>query len=72
MDHPLEKEFEYFIEHHEELVEKFNGKFVIIKDLQVLGAYDDIVQAIQETQKQNHEIGTFLVQKVSPGDEAYT
>lgn len=72
MANELEKEFDWFIEHHDELVEKYNGKCVAIKGFVVLGAYDDTRQALDETERQGHERGTFIVQEVSPGNEAYT
>ena len=71
MESPLQKEFNYYLEHQSELVEKYNGKFIVIKDCRVLGSFDDELTAITEIQKE-HKLGTFLVQKVTPGDEAYT
>ncbi|MCD6502373.1 hypothetical protein J7L01_07195 [bacterium] len=67
----LEKEFEYYLAHQAELVEKFDGKFVVIKGNEVLGAYDSEIEAIKETMKE-HELGTFLVQKCEEGEESYT
>jgi len=67
----LEKEFEYYLAHQAELVEKFDGKFVVIKGNEVLGAYDSEIEAIRETMK-DHELGTFLVQKCEEGEESYT
>jgi hypothetical protein len=71
MDSPLIREFDYYLAHQDELVRQYNGRFIVIKDHAVLGSYDDQLQAITETAK-NHEIGTFLVQKVEPGPGAYT
>jgi hypothetical protein len=71
MAKPLEREFEYYLKHQDELVKQYNGKFVVIKDDKVLGAYDDEVQAVKQT-SQHHEMGTFLVQKCEPGTESYT
>ena len=67
----LKKEFEYYIEHQKELVEQYNGKFIVIKDKTVIGAYDEEVDAIKETTKK-HDLGTFLVQKCESGVENYT
>ena len=67
----LEKEFEYYLEHQDELVEKYNGKFIVIKDCNVIGVFDSELEAVEETAKQ-HELGSFLVQKCEPGSEAYT
>jgi len=68
---PLEKEFKYYLKHQDELVEKYNGKYIVIKGRQVIGFYDNELQAIEETSKE-HELGTFLVQKCEPGEESYT
>jgi hypothetical protein len=67
----LQKEFQYDLDHQDEMVRQYDGKFVVIKDGKVLGAYDDELTAITQTQK-TQELGTFLVQKVSPGENAYT
>ena len=67
----LAREFDYYLEHQDELVQQYDGRFVVIKDCAVLGAYDTLIQAITDTQR-DHELGTFLVQAVSPGPDAYT
>lgn len=68
---PLKKDFEFYLAHQGEMVEKYNGKFVVIKDGEVVGAFDNELTAISEAQKKGHKAGTFLVQFVSPGDTAY-
>lgn len=68
---PLLKEFEYYLAHQADLLREHQGKFVVIKDQKVIGVYDDELTAISRT-KMNHKLGTFLVQKVEPGDSAYT
>lgn len=67
----LEKEFKYYIDHQNELVEKYNGKFIVIKNQKVIGVYDNEVDALKNTTK-DHELGTFLVQKCEPGNSSYT
>lgn len=67
----LKKEFEYYIKHQRELVKQYNGKFIVIKNKTVIGAYDDEEAAIIETTKE-HKMGTFLLQKCEPGAENYT
>lgn len=71
MANVLEKEFKYYIDHQIELVEKYDGKVVVVKGSEVIGIFEDEVEAVYETEK-NHKRGTFLVQKVAPGDSAYT
>ena len=67
----LEKEFKYYLEHQKELVPKYNGKFLVIINEKIDGAYDNKMQAYEETIK-NHQLGTFLIQECTPGDESYT
>lgn len=57
----LEREFRYYLQHHQELVQKYSGKFLVIKGEGVIGVFDSDVDAIQKTSEQ-HELGTFLVQ----------
>lgn len=67
----LEREFHYYLEHQDELVKDYNGKFIVIKDCKVLGAFASPLEAVENTRKQ-HELGTFLVQKCEPGNASYT
>ena len=67
----LENDFKFYIEHQDELVKKYNGKYLVIKDQQIIGIFDTEIEAIKQTSK-DHELGTFLVQKCEPGSESYT
>lgn len=71
MDSILKKEFEYFLGHQDELVKKYEGRFVVIKGQRILGDYTSEIEAIEETSK-TEEMGTFLVQKCEPGDSSFT
>ncbi len=71
MTSPLEQEFQFYLDNQDELVKEYDGKFIVIKDGKVLRAYDDELTAVTETEK-SHELGTFLVQKVSEGESEYT
>lgn len=67
----LEKEFDYFLSNRKELVERYKGKYIAIKDNEILGAFDSLSEAIKETSK-HEELGTFLVQECIPSSDAYT
>jgi hypothetical protein len=67
----LENEFKYYLDHQKELVEKYNGKFIVIKNCNVIGSFNSELEAFIETKK-NHEIGTFLIQECTPGEDDYT
>lgn len=67
----LQREFDYYLKHQNELVSKYKGKFIVIKDQQVIDVYDSELEAVLETGKK-HDMGTFLVQKCEPGPDSYT
>ena len=71
MGHDLTKEFQYYLDNQDEIVREYNGKFVVIKNCALIGAYDNELDALQKT-KEEHQAGTFLVQRVSPGDTEYS
>ncbi len=67
----LKIEFVFYVGHQTELVEKYDGRFIVIKDEEVIGDFDTELEAIEETVKK-HKLGTFLVQKCEPGSDSYT
>ena len=48
-----------------------DGKFLVIKDKSIVGVYDREDVALFESE-QKYELGTFLIQKCTRGNEAYT
>ncbi len=68
----LDKEFQYYKDHQEELLKIYNGKFIVIVGDQVVGSYADRREAYFHSIEQGHTLGTFLIQKCSPGPESYT
>lgn len=71
MGSELTREFEFYLAHQKEMVEQYDGKVIALKDGRVLGVYDSELAAVTELQK-SHELGTFLVQRVTHGDSEYT
>ena len=67
----LRDEFDFFINNQASIVESYNGKYVVIKNREILGAYESEHEAIEKT-TQTHSLGTFLVQLATPGNTAYT
>ncbi len=70
-DNNLQKQLEYFKSHQEELVKKYEGKFLVIKDQEVQGVYDTEMEAYTNAKKK-FELGSFLIQQCLPGQESYT
>ena len=67
----LHREFEFYLANQDAIVEQYDGKVVVIRNCEVLGAYDSELAAVEAT-RMDHALGTFLVQRVSAGDGAYT
>ena len=67
----LKKEFDYYLKNQSDLVEKYNGKYIVIVGEKVVGVYDSDADALIESQKK-YKLGTFLIQKCTPGTEDYT
>lgn len=64
----LQEEFEYYLNNKKFFHEKYEGKFIVLKNKQVIGVYENRLLAINEARKM-HELGTFLVQHVADSDE---
>lgn len=71
MNDKLYEEFQRYIQRQDEFVQQYDGQYIVLKDGEVIGAYDTDLAAVLESQK-NHRLGTFLVQKVTVGDSAYS
>jgi hypothetical protein len=67
----LKKEFQYYLKNQDALVVKYKDRILVIKDEQVIGDYASELEALEETSK-THKAGTFLIQKCTPGNEAYS
>jgi len=67
----LEKEFQYYLRNQKDLVDKHNGKWLLIQDEIVIGVFDTKKEAFDKSQADNL-IGKALIQFCSPGDSAYT
>ncbi len=67
----LEKEFEFFKEHHKELYNKYPDRFLVIKDLEVKYDASTFEKALEFAVKK-YELGTFLVQQCTKGEEGFT
>ena len=67
----LKEAFEYYLENQDAFVADHDGRYIVIHRRDLVGVYDDDFTAVMEGQK-HHALGTFLVQKVTVGDAAYT
>lgn len=64
----LKDEFDYYLQNKKKFLIEHAGKYIVLKNQQILGVYADQLEAIEETVK-THQLGTFLVQHVVAGNE---
>ena len=67
----LDKEFQYYLDNQREFVKKYNGRFIVLIGKEVVGNYESYEQALFKSIK-NYELGSFLIQECTEGEEAYT
>lgn len=63
----LEKVFDFYLTHQNELINKYLNKYLIIKDEQVAVAFDTKEEAY-DFATSKFELGTFIIQQCLPGD----
>jgi hypothetical protein len=66
----LEKEWDYYEKHRDELVEKYCGKFVVISGEKVVSAYEDENEAYYETIK-TIPLGSFMIHHITEVEEVF-
>ncbi len=67
----FQKELDFFQKQQEELVEKHDGKTLVIIGNEVIGAYENPLEAYIEASK-SYEVGSFMIQPCKPGPDAFT
>ena len=64
----IETLFKYYLEHQEELVSKYDGKYLIITNEGVVGAYDSLNEGYEVALK-TYGKGNFMLQLCSEGEK---
>lgn len=67
----LKKQFDFYLANQENLVEKFNGRVLLIHNESVIGDFSSKEDAYNAGSTQ-FEPGDFLIIKCSPGERDYT
>lgn len=71
MSGALLDQFHFYLQNQADFVRRYNGKTIAIKDYEVIGVFDSEWAAVRDLST-FQPLGTFLVQQVSPGSDAYT
>lgn len=64
-------DFHWFLENYDNLYKQYGHKFFAIRNKTILGIYDGMREALDETSKQ-YPLGTFVVQECNGDESAYT
>lgn len=67
----LESLFNYYLANQQELVKRYDGKYVVIVEDNVAAAFNSMEEAYGFAEAQ-YGLGNFLIQLCTPGSEAYT
>jgi hypothetical protein len=67
----LEKQFDWYLAHQDELVKQFNGKWIVVHGDEVGGNFDTELDAYNFA-IEHFTPGEFIIQLVTPGSESYT
>jgi hypothetical protein len=67
----LDKEFQFYLDNQNKLLEKYNNRYVVIVGTEVVGDYDSSESAYFNS-RIKYTPGTFLIQKCTPGEKDYT
>ena len=63
--------FDYYLANQADLVEKYNGKYIVITKDGVAGAFDSDAEGYY-VGKEKFGLGNFIVQLCTPGEDAYS
>ncbi len=67
----LRRELQYYIEHQDELVEKYDGQYIVLAGDKIEGAFDTELEALRFARSEL-EPGSYIVKQVKPGRESYS
>jgi len=68
MSYDIDKDFAWFKANRADLFRQYPGQFLVIRNQEVLGAYDDDLAAIESTQL---PLGEYLLQECLASPDAY-
>lgn len=67
----VQKQFDYYLANQDALVERYNGKHIVIAGEKVVGDFDSELEAYRFASSQLAP-GSFVIQFVSPGSGSYS
>lgn len=68
----LKDDFDWFINNHDLLLEKYPNSFLVIKEKAVQASSNSFDTALHKATELGFEQGTFIIQECTEGNSAYT
>lgn len=68
----LKDDFDWFINNHDLLLEKYPNSFLVIKEKEVRASSNSFDDALCKANELGFEQGTFIIQECTEGNAAYT
>ena len=65
---PLNSDYEFYRSHKKEFLQKYQGKYLLIYNKELIADYKTQVEAMENALKK-YEVGTFLIQQCVSDDE---
>lgn len=66
-----DKNFKYFLDHYDEIFQKYGHCFVVLKNQQVIATYPTFAEAYDKTLK-TEKLGDFSIQECNGDESGYT
>ena len=70
-EYNIDADFDYYVQHQSELVAKYDGKYVVIANREVFGAYDNLDDAFNAGNRE-YGAGNFFLHQVGDGKDNYS
>lgn len=63
------EDFNYFLKNYKKIYSQYGHTFVVIKNKNLLGAYDNVEDALKNTKE---PLGTYILQECNGNESGYT
>jgi hypothetical protein len=65
----IRDDYEFYKDHKDEFLEKYNGKYLLIHAKELIGVYETETEALQDAVDKGYQPGKFLVHHCIPEEE---
>lgn len=70
-EYNINADFDYYVKNQSDFVSKYNGKYIIIVNQEIVKAFDTLDETVDYAKK-NLKLGHFFMHQVGSGEDNYT